>query len=137
MTGAWATDKICLELNKCVDVDLFYISEESFLPEDVDAILGFARPDQDMLLNPSATPKDRDYYLTALGAGEETMFSTRFRAGFVSWIDIGAPDAAQNTTEPIGIDIVDDYFWSVSNEGVRIGETEGGAFTFENIDGNG
>jgi len=48
MKGKWATDKICLQLGKCVDLDFFLISEESNLPDGIDAIFGWARPDQVM-----------------------------------------------------------------------------------------
>lgn len=66
------------------------------------------------------------------------MFSTRFSRGdFVSWIDIGAPDAGMVSSEPIGIDTVPDYFWSMANQGVRIGEKEAGAYTFQDEEGAG
>ena len=47
MKGRWATDKICLQLGKCVDLEFLYTSESS-IDDKSDAIFGFARPDQVM-----------------------------------------------------------------------------------------
>ena len=58
------------------------------------------------------------------------MFSTRFTRRYISWIDIGAPDKFEQTTEPVFLKTFDDYFWSVSNEGVRIGESNKNAYTY-------
>jgi hypothetical protein len=46
-----ASDDICLQLGKCVSLDFLYIDESS-LPEDYDAIIGFARADKQFLLAP-------------------------------------------------------------------------------------
>lgn len=63
--------------------------------------------------------------------GEEAYFSTRYRKDFVSWIDIGAPDTQQQTSAPVALDCLDDFFWSHTNQGVRFGSNEAQAFTYE------
>jgi len=66
MTGRWARDLVCLTVPKCVELDFLYIDEQDFLPANAGAVFGFARPDQPMQLDPTRTPKDRDFYLAAL-----------------------------------------------------------------------
>ena len=64
--GSWARDKFCTQLSNCVDLDFFYINSQDGMPDDIDAIIGFARPDKDIMLAPKKTPKDHDYYLKAI-----------------------------------------------------------------------
>lgn len=99
------------------------------MPSNVEAIFGFAR-EQNMKLAPNRTPKDHDYYLTALAGSEEPTFSTRFQRDFISWIDIGTPDLSNNKTEMLGWDLERDYFWSVPNSGIRIGEKKEDAWAY-------
>ena len=93
MKGWYATDKICLQLGKCVDLEFLFVAEiEQELPQGIDAILGFARPDQELRAAPKLTPDEHDFFLSALGESNEKMFSTRFQRGLISWIDIGVFD---------------------------------------------
>ena len=99
-----------------MDVDFLYLSSQSGLDESVDAIIGFARPNEKMLLAPEQQLSSSTYFLQALeDAGEPTFFSTRFQMGFVSWIDIGSPDVTQQTSTPVKLACLDDYFWSHTN----------------------
>ena len=89
-----------------------------------------------MYLDPSKTPKDHEFYLKAIEARNDeedsywnTIFSTRFQRDNISWIDIGKADSSQ-TISNATIPILDDYFWSVSNIGVRIGEDDKKAFAY-------
>ena len=42
--GSWARELLCVSLTSCVDIDFFYITNQSGMPDKIDAILGFARP---------------------------------------------------------------------------------------------
>lgn len=85
-----------------------------------------------MLLAPYEDLSPYPLYLQALqDYGEEAYFSTRYRKDFVSWIDIGAPDTQQQTSAPVALDCLDDFFWSHTNQGVRFGSNEAQAFTYE------
>lgn len=60
--------------------------------QDINAIFGWARPDRPMQLNPGHTPDSSDtpFMLKALESNQfGSDFTTRFRRGYVSWIDIG------------------------------------------------
>ena len=39
------------------------------MPKNIDAIIGFARPDDNLLLAPDQTPRENEYYLAALKKG--------------------------------------------------------------------
>ena len=66
--------------------------------------------------------------------GEEPIFSTRFVRDFISWIDIGTPDLGQNKEAPVNITNIPDFFWSMKMEGVRFGERNENAWTFERME---
>ena len=56
------------------------MSYQSGMPENIDAVIGFARPNTNILLAPDKTPRDHEYYLEAIGKTSiEPMFSTRYR----------------------------------------------------------
>ena len=137
LKGNYAKDDFCFQLGKCVSLEFLYIEEQDFFDADVDAILGFARPDKKFLLSPGAVkrPNLSTMFLSALSDyGEEPFFSTRFQRDFISWIDIGTPDLKQNKTESIYIDVFDDFFWSTTLQGVRYGTRRDKAFTFGQMD---
>ena len=67
--GSWAREKFCVSLTSCVDLDFFYISYQNGMPKKIDAIIGFARPDDNLLLAPDQTPREHEYYLAALKKG--------------------------------------------------------------------
>lgn len=67
------------------------------------------------------------------------MFSTRFttKPNTISWIDIGTPDDEQTQNRTVTTSVQDDYFWSVSNGGVRFGEDDTKAFSYERVEDTG
>ena len=63
LEGKWGFDKICIALNQCILFqDFFYISTAYFLAP-VDGVIGLARPNAPMILNPEATPKEKKFLL--------------------------------------------------------------------------
>jgi len=100
-----------------MSLEFLYIDDQTSFDDDVDAIIGFARPDHNFLLAPGSAKRKNlnTMMLSALkDSGEETFFSTRYQRDFISWIDIGTPDSSQNKTEPVTIDTNNDFFWSTS-----------------------
>ena len=78
--GTWARDLLCVSLPSCVELDFFYMSYQSGMPENIDAIIGFAKPNYNILLAPDKTPTDHQYYLDAISkSSNQNMFSTRYR----------------------------------------------------------
>ena len=93
--GHFFEDKICLDLGECIE-DFMYLAVNDLYniepSEDTDGIFGWARPYQPMLLNPSITPNSETtrFMLEAMSDQQfGSDFTTRFRTGYVSWIDIG------------------------------------------------
>jgi len=109
-------------------MDFFYMSDTPFT-DPVDGVLGLARPNAKMMLNEALTPTEKRFLLGEVQLTEQ-KFSTRFQRKYVSWIDFGKPDTKQIAEEPVEITAVDDFFWSVSSQGVRIGEDNVKAFRF-------
>jgi len=60
-----------------------------------------------------------------------TTFSTRFQNTYISWIDYGEPDETQRNGTPVTIEAVPDLFWSSTSAGIRIGENDTLAFSYE------
>ena len=88
--GNWATDQVCLNFNTCVaDQDFFYIKTDSGFNEGIDGVLGLARSNNDLLLNPfSQSGSNRKSFLDNLEL-QTKEFSTRFSSRMISWIDFG------------------------------------------------
>ena len=76
-----------------------------------------------MQLNPSITPdNDTRFMLEALADQQfGSDFTTRFRTGYVSWIDIGGYSSRQMNGERVTINCQNDFFWSMANYGVKFG----------------
>ena len=54
LTGRQTKDKLCLELNSCYDVEFLFIdSMTGNSNANVDGIIGLARPNKPIKLNPS------------------------------------------------------------------------------------
>jgi len=71
-----AKDKLCLELNQCFDVDYLYVSDSTGNSDvNVDGIIGLARPNQPIKLNPSVTPKGDTFMLGSMEPGQRTWSS--------------------------------------------------------------
>ena len=131
--GQYAKDDFCFQLGKCVNLEFLYITDQGVLDKNVDAIVGFARPDHPFLLAPGSVRSDQTMFLEVFRDtffGEEPFFSTRFQRDYISWIDIGMPDESQSKSEPVTIDCFDDFFWSMALQGVRFGTSSDMAFTF-------
>lgn len=95
----------------------------------IKGVLGLARPNALMVLNPSLTPTDKRFLLSSLQLTEQ-KFTTRFQHKYISWIEFGKPDTRQISEDPVEIAMIDDFFWSVESQGVRIGEDPSKAFRF-------
>ena len=104
------------------------------LPGDLHGIVGFARPDKQIRLAPEASPKigDAKFFLEKFVFEDkiESAFTTRLIKGYISWVDIGEPDSREQVHEPAYMGVYDDYFWSLNNQGIRIGEDDAFAFTY-------
>ena len=91
-----------------------------------------------MMLNPSITPDfDKKYMLQALTDQKESWeidssFTTRFRTGYVSWIDVGGVSDRQMKGEQRTINLQNDFFWSMANNGIRFGEDTTNAYKYSN-----
>ena len=48
----------------------------------------------------------------------------------ISWVDFGKPNKSETVSEPVVMENLEDYFWSFTNEGVRIGENDSNAFAY-------
>ena len=67
----------------------------------IDGILGLARPGQSFYLDLNRTAhltEDQGFFLTSLNLAQK-KFSTRLQKYYVSWIDFGAPDPRDVTSE--------------------------------------
>ena len=97
-------------------------------------IVGFARPDKQIRLAPEVSPKigDAKFFLEKFVFEDkiESAFTTRLIKGYISWVDIGEPDSREQVHEPVYMGVYDDYFWSLNNQGIRIGEDDAFAFTY-------
>ena len=128
--GKWGFDKFCIGLNQCIEqMDFFYMSTSHY-ERPVQAVIGMARPNVNMILNPILTPLGKKYLLSDLPVTRPT-FSTRLQRRYISWIDFGKPDSKQHEEEQVKINMIDDFFWSAWGQGIRIGEDNKDAYRFE------
>ena len=73
LTGRQAKDKLCLELNSCYDVDFLYVDSSTGNSNiNVDGIIGLARPNKPIKLNPSLTPNSDTFMLSAMAEDQRT-----------------------------------------------------------------
>lgn len=93
--GNSATDDVCLVLGECLE-DFRYLLVNDIkgfnVSADINGIFGWARPDRSMQLNPSITPDSNDTSFMLKAMQDQQFgsdFTTRFRKGYVSWIDVG------------------------------------------------
>lgn len=128
--GSWAVDSLCTQLGSCTDfMEFLYIKSQTNFTEPIDGVIGLARPDNSMILNPYRTPKDHAFFLDKLDL-TTSQFSTRFSKSILSYVDFGEADTAQGFANAQQLYAEPDYFWSLPNEGIRIGEGDQSFFGY-------
>jgi hypothetical protein len=133
--GNMAIDQICLTLGECLnDYKFLFVRDYTGmeLSKDIDAIFGWARPNQPIQLNPSITPSNDPKFMLQAMQDQQfgTDFTTRFRKGFISWIDVGGFSARQVKGDRVTLNVRSDFFWSMASYGVRYGIDNSNAFKF-------
>lgn len=112
--GDIVSDKVCLVLNGCTTMDFMYVSSKKGddLAGDAGGVLGLARPNTSVFVDPSADVPDDEGSLLKEISTDGTAFSTRLSNNVISWIDFGAPNFDETTTDGVTMQLNDDYFWS-------------------------
>ena len=140
LEGTTASDKLCFTLSKCAsNIEFLYvygITGESY-DSELGGTLGLARPDYDMYLAPGTNYAGNDSIFTQISEStgstvtfESADFATRFSQS-LSWIDFGTVDIESNSLEagPF-MTCINDYFWSMGMQGIRIGTESKNAYGF-------
>ena len=125
-------------------MDFFYVTkvENANYDEDIDGVIGFARPGKSMALNPAATPTDKKFFLDEyerwrFGVSFSTMIYSNPEsdsdADRVSYVDIGGIDETFAGSRKVWQgDVLDDFFWSMGMQAIRFGDDDNQAVTFDN-----
>ena len=99
----------------------------------ISSIFGWARPNRTMQLNPSMTPEGDVFPFMLQSMRDQQFgsdFTTRFRKGYVSWIDVGGASERQKKGTPVTFNLSSDFFWSISTDGIRFGQDKADFFTW-------
>ena len=132
MEGKWARDEVCLNSAFCFDTDFFLLSKDPGFDKYTEGIMGLARGNKKVVLNQSLSKANSRSILNNMDVSEDypSTFSTRFSEQF-GWIDFGSPSEREApVNQSVSLNIKDDFFWSLSNTGFRIGESEDLAFNY-------
>jgi len=126
--GTWATTKAFFNQNSDgLDVpafEFFYIVDTiaGVLDEQIQGVIGMARPGQKIKLNSAETPDTgKKMFLEGIQDLDKT-FSLRFSSDHFSWIDVGKPSeniVGDFTSDEYKLRTYDDFFWSMGVQGVR------------------
>lgn len=134
LSGSWAVDSICTQLGQCTEFQkFFYIKSQTNFTEPIDGIIGLARHDNKMLLNPYQSFSDSSFLLDNLDL-TTSQFSTRFSKSILSYVDFGKADEGQGFANAQKLYAEPDFFWSLPNEGIRIGEDSQNFFGYPEQD---
>lgn len=82
-----------------------------------------------MILNPYRQLSTHAFFLDKLNL-TASQFSTRFSKSILSYVDFGEADVSQGFANAQQLYAEPDYFWSLPNEGIRIGENESSLFGY-------
>ena len=138
LSGYEYTDKVCVNLNLCLDKFEFFLIEKSKgIREPIDGILGLSRNNSFHVQKDSGN-KSGPLLIEHL-AEAEVINANKYNFYFVhkldgdSWVDLGEPDMnhVKDGETPVTTQLLDpDFFWGFYNTGVAIGTIEN-SFAYE------